>query len=165
MGWVQHETRSRIMYFDSHFVNSLDHVKVLYYPNYEPGVEVPLGDPSCRRLNKCMWGPGRGTHLVELNVSKATRLVERAMELQEEGFATPLPSESNLHAYDLAYKELNQRTGGEAHRVRSGDDTLPLRYPSCLTNSVAEMLWKPNHASCPWRSEVPRLIRDLDLGP
>ena len=151
MGWRFDEARSRIYYFDSHILHGIDHARVLYYPNYGPE-EIGVSDAT------------KGFPIV-LNVSKASAHVASALRLHSSGFPVPVAEDENGNFYDRAYAELGRRTGGVSHRVRTGDDRLPPQHKaSCATlNSVHEMLWGPAASACPWKAEVPGIIRDLGL--
>ena len=104
-------------------------------------------------------------HVIDLNVSKTVGLIREAMVLQTKGFEIPVPPMTNANFYDRAYEELNRRTNGLSHRVRSGDDFFPIKsFPKCgWINGVSDMLWGELARKCPWSSWVGRLIRDLDL--
>lgn len=139
LGWRDPHGRAKITYFDSHLLNSLDHVRVLYYPSYEPS---ELGGSS-----------------VTLRVPKATKILQQALEIHAGGFPIPVPSGANANVRDRAYQRLAEKTRGMSHQLRTGDEPFPPRGSRCLTNSPDSMFWGPLSQKCafaPWVEEVKR---------
>ena len=141
LGWRHEESSRRIHYFDSHLLRSLDHVRVLYYPNY-----------STAELSG-------GLNTVTLDMEKAVRLVRSAVALQKAGVRIPVAEDDNANDYDSAFEMLVERTGGLALQLRTGDGALPPPdKPNCMMNGVADMIYGEASRACPWANFVP-LVR------
>ena len=110
---------------------------------------------------------------VTLNLTKASILVGRAVALQSEGFAMPVPAVANANLFDEAYAELVRLTNGLAHRVRNNDDVHfashakggRVSYSIGCThiNSIHVMLFGLLAHTCPWAPYVEQVVRKFDL--
>lgn len=156
-GWRESRAKSRIMYYDSHILNGLEHVRVLYYPYYEASEILVHG--TQRFLPP-------GTAEVSLNVTRAAAFIKSAMDLQVATFQVPVAQDLNSNYYDKAYAELVRRSQGAVHRIRNNEldfenkETAP---PGCLSNAVDELLWGSRVKECSWGKWVPQLLKDYDL--
>ena len=103
LGWRHQDARKKIYYFDSHRLNALDHVRVIYYPDYDPWELAPA-----RPANET----GETGANVRLNITKATAIVRSALELQAAGFEVPVREGLNANHYDRAYEEMARRSNG-----------------------------------------------------
>ena len=112
LGWIAKDDAlaGDITYFDSHILNSLDHVRSLYYPSYDRS-EINYG----------------GT--VTLNALKLTRLVRAALRLQAAGFEIPVPFGVNSNVHDRAFTALVAITNGSALLSRVGDVPMDRNCP------------------------------------
>lgn len=150
LGWRSEASRHGIVYFDSHILRSMDHVRVLYYPSYS------RAERSC------------GAESVCLDLGKATNLVREGVELHKSGFSVPVPSTANANKYDRAFERLVELTGGKALQHRTNDyawDDARERVDGKCTsfNGVDQMLFSPASRSCMWSHLVPRLKQEFDL--
>jgi hypothetical protein len=137
LGWRNEHSRRHIEYFDSHLLRSLDHVRALYYPSYEPselsGRCAPNGHDGCS---------------VTLNLDKAAALVLNGLELAARGFAVPVAQHDNANVYDDAWRYINERSSDAALRARN-EGFLPGGQTRCLQNGVAHILWG-GKSGCAW---------------
>ena len=146
LGWRHDQARTRIEYFDSHVLNSLDHVRALYYPSYS---STELVGPSA----------------VTLDLKKAGGLVISALELAVKGFNVPIPKGANMNNYDKAFAWINDKTNDRAMQARTGDDDFASAAgPRCVANGVATMLWgQLATKGCPWQPYVREAIEKFGL--
>ena len=149
LGWRHDGSKRRIEYFDSHILRSLDHVRALYYPSYEPS---ELTGSS-----------------VTLNLTKATELVWRAVRIAARGFSVPVPPDANANDHDRAFAYLNDLSGEKAVRARTAEEAFTPGVKEgvthrCICNGVAQMLWGPLASrGCPWQPYIRQTIEAFGL--
>ena len=87
LGWREDRSTHGVHYFDSHVLRSLDHVRVVYYPSYS----------SAER---------RVPATITLEMPKALRVINEALDVHAAGFVVPLPPAANANKFDRAFEAL-----------------------------------------------------------
>ena len=173
LGYTVHNVQRRITYFDSHVVSSLDHVRVLYYPDYD---DSELDTPRPAKIGR--WHP------IRLNLTKALGVVRYALEIHSQGFSDPVPLEANGNIENAAFARLVQVTKGRALMARSGDEPwdgtssagvgkrmgnyLQGGVQCCMANSINEILLADGNIRNPmnrggFRDAAGKVLSELGL--
>ena len=151
LGWWNPSAKDRIHYFDHHVLRSLDHVRALYYPSFDPWE---------------IQGTASTGH-VRLNLTKANRLLSKALAIYKSGFKVPVPLDANANRFDRAFEALVARSGGAALMDRTDDRDWrrPPPPPRCSNkNGIEELVYgRDTENECSWGHLLPALRRDFDL--
>ena len=148
LGWRSAHAKRRIQYYDSHLLRSLDYVRAMYYPSYDPWeLDEPHGH-------------------VRLNLSKASRVIADAVALHQQGFEMPVPPAQNANRFDRAWEALVEYSGGQALMDRSNDRdwVTPTHGSQCINqNGLQEVFFGGHTERCVWGGLLPRVRREFDL--
>ena len=121
-------------------------MRTIYYPSYSAAERRTPGS-------------------ITLELPKALRVINEALDVHAVGFKVPLPPAANANKFDRAFEALVRATDGEALRART-DDYLWEKGPyaaRCSTMNGVEQMIFGSTSHCPWYRPVPSLIREFDL--
>ena len=145
-------TRLNITYFDSHLLHSLDHVRSLFYPSYST------------------WELALGSQVVRLDMQKAMRVVNQAIDVHLSIYPLPVPFEENANSLDAAFTAAVRATDGRLLRMRSNDvdfdnkDELgPIKGCKQSINGVIELLEQSNARACGWGKQAAMALSSVGL--